>query len=198
MIYFVYFHVITKPNLDHYCPQYLCLMQAMSNLYIHLFEESRTAMEVGHFIRDSVVGWSINSQSLAFIEGLKELINTNCFGYECIKKVYPKMALNGVPSYAIEIKNQHKLLIFGKWMYDGCSYDDHDMCKRRYNRYQLLECFANNKYSRKERLNMLMKHKENELRSKIKVHEHVLSLRYKPNTPFIYSPAFIERVKENT
>eukprot|EP01083_Nonionella_stella_P099937 281277_1 len=40
----------------------------------------------------AAIGWSISSQSLPFIEGLKELINKNCFGYQGIKRITTKHA----------------------------------------------------------------------------------------------------------
>eukprot|EP01084_Bolivina_argentea_P292259 502398_1 len=146
----------------------------------------------GFKLTEGFITWSIQSKSKSFIKGLQQLINTHCFGYECVSNPRVVHCKNQAPSYEIQIAAVENIFMFGKWMYDQCEVGN-EMCQRKYQRYLLVQEFVNNEYSPQTRINLLKQHKNKELRNQIEIFEWILSCSHAPSTCFHFTKKFMER-----
>ena len=132
---------------------------------------------------EAMIGWSIASNSLDFILGIKELINKHCFGYESGFKIY---------SYSIhelQLSRRDEVYIFGNWLYEGCAYGK-TMCIRKYKQWLVFkECYER-EYDKRERQRMMLEYQIQELRNKIQLHLELQSMINKELCPFHLTPDF--------
>ena len=134
-----------------------------------------------------IIRWQLSSNSSAFIHGIKELINSHCFGYDCTPKVYS----TGNGRHIIQITNQGQVLVFATWMYT--TIDLNMLCKRKYHRYLLLRNLVGHGHTTKDRVAIMQMHQIQELVARIETCEHIMACLNRQDTPFHFTPKFIER-----